>query len=998
VVEDSAVAAAMARAALDDDFACEILTTGGEAVERFAARRFPDLMLVDWELPDISGIEICRAARHVRDALELPILLVTARSDSAEVVEGLAAGANDYLVKPYAPIELRARARSLARIRALYRRNAEVEAELTTTLRSIGDAVISTDADRQVRFMNATAERLTGWSLADAMGKPLTEVFVVGGEAAAPTDRVLVRRDGAATPIEDTQALIRDQGGAVSGIVVVFRDSGDKQRRDRERDLLLSDAVAARAAAVAEREKLRASEDRLRRVVEASGVGLWDLDAATGIIDADPRAIALLGLPAGAPLDLGLGLAALVAEDRVRVADQVAAALAGHDGGRYDAWFRTGGELGPARWVESRAQTIRDADGAPVRLAGAMIDVTARKLAEQERGALFDALAAQPLLRVAVLVGPDLRFELANDAYRSQVAHGRALIGRPMHEVLPEAGRALGPIILRVLATGMAHVDAEAVTRVVDGDRAETRYSHLVCQPVPAERGAPGRVLVIEHDITETIRARLEVRAAAARVAEMFEQAPALVALLEGPEHRVALANRRCRVLLGGRDLTGRPVSELLPEARDQGLVVLLDQVRTSGQPYVGTETWVRLRSTVTGRPESLCLNFVYQPIRAAGGQDDGIFVYAVDVTELVQAREAARVLAAERQAAYEVLEHGEPVLLLDASWRVTFVNQAWEAMTGMRRDDLLGRGYWDVFPDTDEPAQRQREAYHRAMCDRSVVHVTEYFAPRGLWTAVSIYPTLDGGLALFIRDVTTARNAEAEARLRADFERQLIGIVSHDLRTPLSTITLGAQLLLSEEGVDHRSLNTLRRINNAADRGARLVSDLLDFTQARLGGGIPIVRSSGNLHTLVRQIVEDVGITHPGRDVRAISAGDGHGAWDVDRLGQVISNLVGNAIKYSPPASVIDVRCEGDAQGVTVTVRNDGEVLDEGTLARLFHPLQRGVSQRPDSARSVGLGLFIVKHLVEAHGGRVTVTSTRDTGTTFAFWVPKPLAAPLVA
>jgi signal transduction histidine kinase len=233
------------------------------------------------------------------------------------------------------------------------------------------------------------------------------------------------------------------------------------------------------------------------------------------------------------------------------------------------------------------------------------------------------------------------------------------------------------------------------------------------------------------------------------------------------------------------------------------------------------------------------------------------------------------------------------------------------------------------------------------------------------------------------------------EASNRADFERQLIGIVSHDLRGPLSTIILGAQTLVRRDGVDERTLKSLLRIQSSAERGARMVSDLLDFTQARLGGGIPLIFSPTNLHTIVRQAVEDAGTINPDREVHLASSGDGHGVWDAERMAQVVQNLIGNALKYSPAESWVNVRSESDAQGVTVSIHNTGVPIPGEAMARIFQPMQRATSQLENAARSVGLGLFIVKHLVEAHGGKLTVTSSPEAGTTFTFWVSKHLFNP---
>jgi PAS domain S-box-containing protein len=259
-------------------------------------------------------------------------------------------------------------------------------------------------------------------------------------------------------------------------------------------------------------------------------------------------------------------------------------------------------------------------------------------------------------------------------------------------------------------------------------------------------------------------------------------------------------------------------------------------------------------------------------------------------------------------------------------------------------------------------------------------------------------------GVVLVFRDSSNVRRVEAErerlhaeAQMRSDFERQLIGIVSHDLRGPLGTIKLGAELLAGNPYLDDKARRVVGRIRNGADQGTRMVGDLLDFTKARLGGGIPIVREHGDLHGLVRQVCEEIGAAHPDRPVAVTTSGDGHGRWDLDRLTQVVENLLRNAITHGTARSTISVTSHGDDAGVTVSVGNVGAPIEAAAMERIFQPLQRATADLAITTRSVGLGLFIVKHVVEGHGGRVDVASTAEEGTTFSFWLPRsePSSAP---
>lgn len=241
------------------------------------------------------------------------------------------------------------------------------------------------------------------------------------------------------------------------------------------------------------------------------------------------------------------------------------------------------------------------------------------------------------------------------------------------------------------------------------------------------------------------------------------------------------------------------------------------------------------------------------------------------------------------------------------------------------------------------------------------------------------------------LQDVTERKRMEAEAQQRADFERQLIGMVSHDLRNPLNAILMAATALLRSEELPERQRRNVVRVLNSTERATRLIRDLLDFTRARQGGGIPLNRRETNLHELVHTVVEELQAIHSERTLQVEHSGDATGEWDPDRLAQVITNLAGNALQYSAPETPVRVTTRGEVDGVVLEVHNLGAPIAPEVLPRIFEPMERGTSTHAGQlGRSIGLGLFIVRHLVLAHGGRVGVRSVVDEGTTFTVLLPR--------
>jgi sigma-B regulation protein RsbU (phosphoserine phosphatase) len=223
-----------------------------------------------------------------------------------------------------------------------------------------------------------------------------------------------------------------------------------------------------------------------------------------------------------------------------------------------------------------------------------------------------------------------------------------------------------------------------------------------------------------------------------------------------------------------------------------------------------------------------------------------------------------------------------------------------------------------------------------------------------------------------------------------AEFRERLIGIVSHDLRNPVSVIKMAATALRRREHLAPQVVDKIvARINDSADRVAAMIHDLLDFTQARLGGSIPLSRQPGDLHSIVRQVVEDFQAAHPDRVFDLQHEGVAQGLWDSGRMAQVVGNLLSNSITYSPAGSVVRVSTRNEGGAVVLLIQNEGAPIRPDLLPSLFEPMQRASAELNNVSRSIGLGLYIVKHVVEAHGGTVGVRSEPATGTELRVRLP---------
>jgi signal transduction histidine kinase len=224
----------------------------------------------------------------------------------------------------------------------------------------------------------------------------------------------------------------------------------------------------------------------------------------------------------------------------------------------------------------------------------------------------------------------------------------------------------------------------------------------------------------------------------------------------------------------------------------------------------------------------------------------------------------------------------------------------------------------------------------------------------------------------------------------RADlFRDQFVGILSHDLRTPLSAVMAGAALLAAPEDDPERRGRVATRILSSARHMERMISDLLDLTRTRLGGSIPLRRRPISLRQVCEEALVEIRAGHPDAVVRLLLTEDLRGEWDLDRLTQVVANLVGNAIQHGDGTAVtLTGRARGDS--VALAVHNGGPPIPSEVLPFVFEPLARGRLEEGAASDGIGLGLFIARAIVSAHGGDIDVSSSADAGTTFTIGLPR--------
>jgi PAS domain S-box-containing protein len=528
--------------------------------------------------------------------------------------------------------------------------------------------------------------------------------------------------------------------------------------------------------------------------------------------------------------------------------------------------------LGKGGYYEYIFRPVLGQDGTVELVAGSTRDITGHKQMEAS------LKKGEQLLRHLIqnipggslnVLDKDLRYLFAEGQGLARVGLSTEnLVGKTLSELFPtEAVDFVTPYYRRALAGEAVDFELE-----VGG-----QWFIINTAPLKDEHGQVNAAIALAQDITERKRAEnererllLSLDLERSRLAYLFTHAPALVAVLRGPEHVFELVNPPYMLLIGGRDVKGLKVREALPEVEGQGYFEMLDKVYQTGEPHIGREMKVMLGRGQAGAMEESFINFVYQPIYEADRSVSGVFVHGIDVTVQVRARE----------------------------------------------------------------------------------------------------------------------EAEAANRLKDEF----LATLSHELRTPLTAVLGWARMLRGgelDESAAHRALEIIER---NAEAQQQLIEDVLDVSRI-VTGKLRLDLRPVELLPLVLAAVDAVSPAAEAKNIQlSVNAAPEANLVSADpsRLQQVFWNLLTNAIKFTPKGGKVEVGLERAGESVRVSVSDTGVGIAKEFLPHVFDRFRQAESTSSRHYSGLGLGLAVVRHLVEQHGGTVSAESRgANQGSTFTIELP---------
>ena len=470
-------------------------------------------------------------------------------------------------------------------------------------------------------------------------------------------------------------------------------------------------------------------------------------------------------------------------------------------------------------------------------------------------------------------------------------------------------------------------------------------------------------------------------------------------------EGRVATWNAGAERIKGYKqeEIIGRHFSAFYPPEIDgkaicdQELEVATRQGRFEGEGWRvrqdGSRFWANVVITALRRPEGTLVGFAK---------------VTRDLTERREAEEEARRF---RLLVDSVKDYA--IFLLDCNGLVMTWNAGAERIKGYRPEEIIGTHFSVFYPP---------EVDGKAVCDHELAVATREgrFEDEGwrvrkdrsrLWANVVITALRNPegaliGFAKVTRDLTERREAEQKMRELAaknavleekariqQFQERFLGVLGHDLRNPLAAIDMGLGIL-RQRAQDTTSIRILNRIDSSSRRMSRMIQQILDLTRSRLAGGIQVNPKPIDLRDVLSSTVDELRTAYP-HAVIELQCPPLAGIWDADRLEQVFSNLIGNAVVHGGIQGPIVIEAGSHGASVWVTVHNGGAPIPEHLRGSLFDPFRRGArDSRSSTTAGLGLGLYISREVVMAHGGSIGFESLPGQGTTFRVTLPKEFDA----
>ena len=469
----------------------------------------------------------------------------------------------------------------------------------------------------------------------------------------------------------------------------------------------------------------------------------------------------------------------------------------------------------------------------------------------------------------------------------------------------------------------------------------------------------------------------------------LFNSSTSLITFLKGPDYIVEFANKPIRDVWGkGDNVVGKPLFEIIPEVREQGIEKYLNQVFYDGEPYQAEG--LPLEHEVNGKMIRSSFDFTYMPQYGPDKDIIGVGVVAQDVTSRELLHQKIKKSEKEFRELIDFMPH--KISLTDADGKSVFYNQSWLDYTGLTLDEFVQKPWSEILhPDEQEKVEnRVRQCLLAGENIDLEIRIRDKNNDYK-WHLYRAIPIKDenGIISSWISSSTEIQKLKAEEQRKEDF----LKLVSHELKTPVTSIKGYVQLLQSmvpkkPESKDPPIKPYLTRIEDQIERLIRLISEMLDLSRIE-SNELELKREEFSLNEHVEYIIEDLSYTHQDVQIELEHSYETSVIADKDRIGQVIINFITNALKYSTDIKKVKVRIFRKGDEVAVSVKDYGIGIKQDDLRKIFKRFYRVSNKNDNTYSGFGIGLYLSNEIIERHNGKITVESNIGEGSEFTFTLP---------
>jgi len=630
------------------------------------------------------------------------------------------------------------------------------------------------------------------------------------------------------------------------------------------------------------------------------------------------------------------------------------------------------------------------------------LEQTLKNLAASE-AQLRNFVASSPF-PIGVYIGREMKIMLANQNILDVWGKGNDVVGMLYSDILPElTNQQIFEQLDAVFTTGISfHAFNQRIDLIIDGEL-KTYYFNYSFTPLLNAHGEVYGVMNTAADVTDLNIAKQQVDQNAHNLQNMILQAPVAMCILLGPEHVISVANK-LMIELWGKEASAvlnKPVFEALPDARGQGLEAVMDKVYQKGETFSANEMPVALLRN--GREEIVYQNFVYEPYRDTDGTILGIIAITIDITAQVRAKDELGETIAHLNLVNKQLADTSDVLnmAIDAAnlgiWNTNLIT-----------DELtitdIAKQIHGIPPtqkmtltaafDLIVPEDRQRiVSAIQSSIEQNTSFNEEYMiqpmdgnAPRWLASSGKAYFDDKGNPVSIVGTLLDITEQKHDEQRKNDF----IGMVSHELKTPITSMKGYVQVLLrsAEKQKDSLAVSLLEKANVQVNKMTSMINSFLNVSRLE-SGKIHIALEAFDFSKLIQDTKEEFRATITSHlfhfeDVPPVVV-----QADREKIGQVINNLISNAIKYSPSGSTISIKCIVQNGSIEVSVTDQGMGIKQEDIAKVFERYFRVEGAQMFSISGFGIGLYLSAEIIHRHHGKIWVESEFGRGSTFYFKLP---------